>query len=188
MNSIEDLFLHIKLEFDLDLVKIKVIKPLCELEYAGITIKPANPGETIEVPRIIAEILLKDGYCEIAQQEITLDSLNKIIFAEEKSKDLKKLDPYFYQKAKWILSLMQKGYLKTSEHDIRRYKQLLLDLEERRLRKILTLIPLKEVPEDIIGRLTVEEKNLYELLANITTKWRTNLINGDEINNEQRPA
>lgn len=184
MNSIEDLFLQIKLGFDLDLVKMKVVKPLCKLEYADITIKSANPGETIEVPRIVAEILLRDGYCEIAQQEITLDSLNKIIFAEEKSKDIKKLDPYFYQKAKWILSLMQNGYLKTSEQEIKRYKQLLLDLEERRLRKILTLIPLKEVPEDIINRLTIEEKNLYELLANITTKWRINLMNGGEINEQ----
>ncbi len=181
MNSVEDMLLSIKLEFGLDLVKMKVIKPLCKLEYGNILIKPANPGETIEVPRAIAETLLKDGYCEIVQQEITVDSLNKIIFAEEKAKELKKLDSYFYQKANWILSLMLKGYLKASERDIIRYKQLLLDLEERRLRKILALIPLKETPQEIIDKLTIEERKLYETLSNITNKWRENLINGSGI-------
>ncbi|MGB9728359.1 MAG: hypothetical protein ACP5GU_01570 [Thermoprotei archaeon] len=180
MSSIEDTFLQAKLEFDLYLVKVKIIKPTCKLEYGGISINSANPGEVIEVPRIIADTLLKDGYCELAQPEITLDVLNKIVFAEEKTKELKKLDPYFYQKTKWMLSLMEKGYIKSSEHDIKRYKQLLTDLEERRLRKILTLIPLKEVPQ-ITDKLTVEERIFYDKLVKIINRWRINLMNDGEL-------
>ncbi|MEM3832027.1 MAG: hypothetical protein QW128_00285 [Thermoprotei archaeon] len=180
MSSIEDTFLQAKLEFDLYPIKVKITKPTCKLEFGGISINPANPGEVIEVPRIIADALLKDGYCELTQPEITLDALNKIVFAEEKTKELKKLDPYFYQKTKWILSLMEKGYIKSSEHDIRRYKQLLTDLEERRLRKILTLIPLKEAPQ-ITDRLTVEEQNFYNKLVKMINQWRINLMSGGEL-------
>lgn len=179
MSSIEDMFLQAKLEFDLYAVKIKITKPTCKLEYGNIQVNPANPGEIIEVPRIVADVLLKNGYCELVQPEITLDTLNKIVFTEERTKELKKLDPYFYQKAKWTFELMEKGYIKSSEQDIKRYKQLLTDLEERRLRKILTLIPLKEAPQ-IIDRLTLEERTFYEMLTKITNQWRTNLIDGGE--------
>jgi len=162
MQSIGNSLKDVKVEFKKDL----------KLDVSGISIE-GKQGEILNIPRWVADVLQSEKHVEIKDSE-TLVELKQAAMKEEVHGDfdLITLEPHFYIKIKsYMKRLPEKDYVKV--------ESLLNKLLRTRQTKIIRLADSSKLTAEISQKLSVEEREFYNQLHEISTEFSKKII-GDK--------
>ncbi|MET1160179.1 MAG: hypothetical protein ABWW65_04395 [Thermoprotei archaeon] len=171
----------IKRDYEEEDVRIEVIGSSVSVPlHEGFT--EITRGAEYIVPRWLAKILEKKGIARIKTEEISIERLSSIAYNEEslvQKLQLTKLPRYFYVDNSLLLRELKNKVRETTELSLlEEYKQredLFLTIARLRLRKMLNFILLPAVPQEIIEKLSEEEKLLLHVLRGIIESWTKSL-------------
>jgi DNA replication factor GINS len=135
-------------------------------------------GAEYNVPRWIAQLLAEKGYAKILEEGVDAVDLGRLMFNESRSRGqikFEKLKGYFYSKVKSTIQHLLKQYKSATNIDeIKRISDTLSTLSSNtknlykiRLSKILSLLSVQELPPEVLGNLSEEEKLLYTTIRSV---------------------
>jgi hypothetical protein len=162
-------------------VKIVANRNCPEINLVGLTVGPFEEGNEYEVQYWIARELEKAGIVRVRDEEV-LDS-TKIFKIQWKERvqtvgQISKLQEDFYPKLRRYLVGSKKEIAKQPEkvREYEKVRQLVSDITNSRLKKIVSLASAPAQTEQVLKNLTSEEKFLYEQLYALINKWRTQIL------------
>ena len=156
--------------YSLEDVKVQFKKDL-KLDVSNIAID-GKSGEILNVPRWIANVLESEKNVEIND----VDMITELKQASTKEEvqgdfDLSTLEPHFYIKLK---SYMER--LPEKDHNIA--ESMLNKLLRTRQSKIIRLADSLKLPADISQKLTIEEREFYNQVHEISIKFSKKIVGG----------
>ncbi|HSV49650.1 MAG TPA: hypothetical protein VLH35_04980 [Candidatus Acidoferrales bacterium] len=169
--------------FENSMVKIVANRNCPEIKLAGLTVGPFDEGNEYEIYFWVAKELAQTGMVHFREDDM-LDS-TKLSRAQWKETScipgqISELKSDFYPKLRRFL-LEQKDQAtqtqqseKFQEYD--RTKHLARDIVNSRLKKIVSLAAAPAQSEQILNKLTTEEKILYEQLVKLISQWKAKIL------------
>jgi hypothetical protein len=178
-ETIKELFDQRERDFLLSSVRVTMNAQLEKIEVGDFTIKSAPQGETIELPRWVAEELAELKLCDVEEEAFEVEILRSL--TREKmlgSPQLSSLQPDFYLKMRRRLKLVREGVEagKYGKEEYERLKASCYDLIGRRLSKLLSLSSSASTLEAISDRLTPEERNFLTSTQSLSNEWKRALL------------
>ena len=155
---------------NLEDVKVEFKKDL-KLDVTNITIG-GKSGEILNVPRWVANVLESEKNVEINDVDM-ITELKQAATKEEVQGafDLSTLEPHFYIKLK---SYMER--LPEKDHDMA--ESMLNKLLRTRQSKIVRLADSLKLPADKSQKLTIEEREFYNQIHEISIKFSKKIVGG----------
>lgn len=141
------------------------------LKLPGLGEMTFEKGKAMRIYRGIAGQLVDSGLVKIGEEPLNLKDVTTMRWLESSEEGLIKLPEYFYIRSVRLIQGMG-----GKVHEVQNDLQEILDI---RLRKIIKLVFLKDVPMNILEKLQPEEIFLYDILREALNIWRTELISGD---------
>jgi GINS complex subunit Sld5. len=175
MNS---LLIENFVNYELSKVRVKVLKDYKQIEFDGRKFGPFKKDAYVEIPRALARVLSSEYIVEYPPPQISISDLKKILFYESKNKDLKKLEEDFYLQVKDLLYLSENKKL---DFDPKEIKNILHDICNKRVEKILQIILRIEDYRKILPLLSNEEKFLVMKLNEVLKEWFENVLNNSYL-------
>jgi hypothetical protein len=181
---------NLDFRFENSLVKVIANRNHLEIKLAGLTIGPLTEGNEYEVYYWIAQELAKTGIAHFREDDI-LDAtkLYKVQWKErvQAAGQISELSEDFYPKLRRYLATAKAELTKQPEKglEVEKAKQLAWDIVSSRLKKIVTLSSGPLQSDQVVKKLTREERLLYEQLGKIISQWRTQIL---EYENEGQSA
>jgi hypothetical protein len=166
--------------------RLRVIQTVPKLDVGSVHIEGANPGDSLELPRWIGEVLIELGLCESAEESFASEVF-KAVNREKMAGDtqIARLAPEFYLKVRRHLTSplsfanqRSKASSPFVPSDMERTKTLLYDLMALRLRKILFIASAQSPPPDLKEKLTPEENQIFEAVYELLRSWRGLVLEG----------
>jgi DNA replication initiation complex subunit (GINS family) len=142
---------------------------------------PFQQGNEYVVYQWVAAELSVAGVGHLREED-TLDStkLAKVQWKEriQVAGQISELPTDFYPRLRLYLADLQSQLSKNPQkvQEYERVKSLALDIVNSRLRKIVTLSSSPMQPEQILNKLTAEERLVYMQLGKIVTQWRNDIL------------
>ena len=168
---LEERLKEMELEYLNSSVKVTLTRDIPKLEALGEVFTELKSGAVIRLRRWIAEKLVEAGAAQHDSQQVTPAMIRQIEWRERNNTtDLQKLPDFFYQDA-WSLISGNQGRTRVQDPTLH---AMLLDLASLRLAKILRFSR-REATEDLLGRLTHEERLLQRALRNLVEVWQSNV-------------
>lgn len=160
-----------KTGFNLEEVKVTFDHDL-KLNVGGFNVE-GKQGEMLNVPRWIAKILQSEKHVQIHDTDMLVELKQAIVKESvQGSFDLATLEPHFFIKLKSFMEGLEKD-------DYDKVHSMLNSLVRKRKSKIIILADSSKLTADITKKLTVEEREFYNNLHNISTDF-VNEIMGDK--------
>ena len=166
-------------------VKVIANRNCPEIKLAGLTVGPFEEGNEYEVLYWVARELEKFGVVRFRSEEL-LDStkLYKIQWKErvQAAGQISELPKDFYPKLRRLLSELKEDAAKHPEkmREYEKMKQLATDIVNLRLKKTISLASAPAQTEHTLRNLTAEEKLLYEQIYKLINKWKNQMLNFEE--------
>jgi hypothetical protein len=172
--------------YENSMVKIVANRNCPEIKLAGLTVGPFDEGNEYEVYFWVAKELAAAGMVHFREDEL-LDA-TKLFKAQWKEGvqipgQISELPDDFYPKLRRFIHDLKEQASKHSEkyQEYDRAKQLARDIVNSRLKKIVALSSTPGQGEQVVKKLTGEEKLIYEQLLKIISEWKTSILeNGGE--------
>ena len=162
-------------------VKIVANRNFAELKLAGLTVGPFDEGNEYEVYYWIAKELAASGIVHLREDEV-LDA-SKIFKVQWKEGvqipgQISDVPDDFYPKLRRYLAQVKEEIVKHPEklQEYEKAKHLARDIINSRLKKIVALSSAPTQTEQLLKKLTSEEKLIYEQLGKIITTWKTQIL------------
>jgi len=171
--------------FENSLVKIIANRNQPEIKLAGLTVGPFEEGNEYEVYYWIAETLTESGIAHF-REEVRLEAsdLYKVQWKErvQVAGQIAELPDDFYSKLRRYLVQLKKEMSKQPEkmQEYEKARQLASDIVNSRLKKIVALSSGPSQADQIVKKMAVEERLIYEQLGRIVTEWRTRILEYEE--------
>jgi GINS complex protein len=151
------------------------------LDVGDFHIEKLAQGESVELPRWVADELVGQGMAETAEAPFE----NEIFNALSKEKmmgplQLSTLTPDFYVRMRRRLNSLGAGVAegKARREDLERLRAVCYDLVGIRLSKLLSLSS-SSTPASTLGeRLTPEESAFFALSQSLSKEWKAGLLGG----------
>jgi len=145
----------------------------------------AKIGQEVEVPYWTARELVQSGYARFREEDVlNYNSLSKIHWRETipASRQLPALQANFYCLLRRHLSdLKQSSRMdQVKLRELERTENLVRDIVNCRIRKIVSLAASPTPSEELIHGLSYEERSLYTILNRTIVEWKDKLL-GSEI-------
>ena len=159
-----------KTAFELEDVKVTLNHDI-KLDVSGVQID-GKEGEILNIPRWVATVLEDDKHATMQDTDMVVE-LKQAIVKENVQGDfeLSTLEPYFY--------IRLRAHMKKLEPiDYDKVESMLNTLVRKRHGKIIHLADSSKLTADLAKKLTVEEREFYNNLHNISKDF-TNSILGD---------
>jgi hypothetical protein len=172
--------------FENSLVRIAANRSIPEIKLAGLSLGPFEEGNEYEVYHWVAQELEKSGIARFRQEE-SMDAakLYKIQWTErvQTAGQMSTLPEEFYPKYRRYLSELKKEVAKSPEkmREYERVKQLIQDIVNSRLKKIIAIASGSTRTEQILKNLTSEERFLFEQLYRLVNDWRTQILEYERV-------
>jgi DNA replication factor GINS len=161
--------------------KIVANRNFPELKLAGLTVGPFDEGNEYEVHYWIAKELEASGIVHLREEE-TLDPA-KLYKAQWKEGvqipgQISELPQDFYPKLRRYLALTKEEVTKQPEKitELEKAKHLARDIVNSRLKKIVALSSTSGQTDQVLKKLTSEEKLIYDQLGKIISNWKTQIL------------
>ena len=156
--------------FELEDVKVSLLQDL-KLDVAGVNVT-GNQGEMLNIPRWVASVLEKEKLGQIQDTDMVVELKQAIVKENVQGAfEISTLEPHFYIKLK--------AYMKRlNESDFDKVQSMLNTLVRKRHGKIIHLADSSKLTADLAKKMTVEEKEFYNNLHNISEEF-TKQILGD---------
>jgi DNA replication factor GINS len=164
-------------------VKIVANRNCPEIKLAGLTVGPFDEGNEYEVYFWVARELASAGMVHFREDEI-LD-LTKLFKAQWRESALapgqiNELPIEFYPKLRRFLKDLKTQATQSQQsekyQEYERVKHLARDIVNSRLKKIVALASGPGQSEQVINKLTKEEKIVYEQLVKIISEWKAKIL------------
>ncbi|MCW4000432.1 MAG: hypothetical protein NWE93_09345 [Candidatus Bathyarchaeota archaeon] len=165
------------------MVKIVANRNVPEIKLAGLTVGPFDEGNDYEIYFWVAKELASVGLVHFREEDM-LDGtkLNRAQWKELSSipGQISELPSEFYPKVRRFLRDLKDQAAQTQQsekfQEYDRTKHLARDITNLRLKKIVALAAGPGQGEQVIGKLTKEEKILYEQLVKIISQWKARIL------------
>lgn len=160
--------------------RLRVKQKIPKIDIGSVHLEPMSEGDAVDLPRWIAEVLIRLGFCE-SQEESFSSEVFKAVTREKIAgpEQLSTLRPDFYLKIRRHLAFANDSTAKPSAiPEIEKTRTLIYDLIALRLRKILSLANSLSPPIDIKEKLTPEEYQIFDSVYTLLQSWRTMTMNG----------
>ncbi|ADI32329.1 hypothetical protein [Staphylothermus hellenicus] len=139
-------------------------------------------GAEYNLPRWIAYELLKKGIVNIKSDNISVEKLSSIAYNEESTigrPEFVKVPRYFYLLVKKEIEEIREKLSKNADinllQELKTYEDLIYTIGKIRLKKILYILLLPQIPQEILDKLSEEEKTLLNLLKSSLNVWMKSL-------------
>jgi len=165
------------------MIKIVANRNCPEIKLSGLTVGPFDEGNEYEVYFWVAKQLAQAGIVHFREDEI-LDN-TKLFKAQWKEGvqipgQISELTDDFYPKLRRFLNDLKDQATQTQQsekfHEYDRTKQLSRDIVNSRLKKIVALASGPGQSEQVLKKLTDEEKLIYERLVKIISEWKAKIL------------
>ena len=153
--------------------RLKVKQSVSRLDIGSIHLEPMNPGDVVELPRWVAEVLINLDICE-SQEESFASEVFKAVNREKMvgTDQIAQLKPDFYLKIRRHITFATENLRPSNVQELDKTKTLIYDLIALRLRKILLLSASLSPPSDLREKLTPEEYQIFDSVYNLLQSWR----------------
>ena len=171
------------LDFRFENSRVKVIanRNYPEMKLAGLSVGPFQEGNEYDVYHWIASELADAGVVHFREGDaLDATKLYKVQWKErvQVAGQISELPEDFYPKLRRYLKHLKRDLSKQPEkiQGYQKAKHLADDIVNSRLKKIVTLSAGPTQSEQILKKLTVEERLVYMQLGKTVTQWRTHII------------
>jgi len=166
--------------FENSLVKIVANRNHPETKLAGLTVGPFEEGNEYEIYYWIAERLAESGIVHFREECcLGASDLYKVQWKErvQVAGQISELPEDFYPKLRRYIAQLKKELTAQPEkvHEYEKAKQLAGDIINSRLKKIVALSSGPSQADQLVKKMTVEERLIYEQLGKIISDWRTRI-------------
>jgi hypothetical protein len=173
--------------YENSMVKIVANRNCPEIKLAGLTVGPFDEGNEYEVYFWAAKELANAGMVHFREED-TLGFRNLfrqqfmggILIPEQ----ISALPEDFYPKLRRFTADLKSEAKKQPEsekyQEYNRAKQLAKDIVNSRLRKIVALSSAPAQTDQLLKKLTSEEKLVYEQLVKIISEWKAKILENGE--------
>ncbi len=166
------------------MVKIVANRNCPEIKLAGLNVGPFDEGNEYEVYFWVAKELAATGMVHFREDDI-LDA-TKLFKAQWKEGvqipgQISQLPEDFYPKLRRFISELKvqtSNSEKFQEYD--RAKQLARDIVNSRLKKIVALSSAPAQSDQVLKKLTSEERIVFEQLVKIISEWKAKILENGE--------
>jgi len=169
--------------YENSLVKIVANRNCPEIKLAGLTVGPFDEGNEYEVYFWVAKELANVGMVHFREDDV-LDAtkLFKVQWKEgvQIPGQISELPEDFYPKLRRFISDLKDQASKPEKYQEHfKAKQLARDIVNSRLKKIVALSSAPSQTEQVLKKLTSEEKNLFEKLVKIISEWKSEILEAE---------
>ncbi len=168
-------------EYLLGTARTKMRSSVENLDVGDFHIEKLSEGESIDLPRWVADELVAQGMAETTEPAFE----NEIFNALSKEKmmgplQLSVLPPDFYVRMRRRLGVLGAGVAegKARREDLDRMKGVCYDLVGIRLSKLLSLSSSSAPASSLAEKLTPEESSFFTISQSLSKEWRTGLLGG----------
>jgi len=159
--------------------RLRFKQKIPRIDIGSIHLEPMNEGDTIDLPRWVAEVLVEMGICENQEENFSSEVFKAVTREKIAGNDqLSTLRPDFYLKVRRQLSFVGDTSGKSSYPEIGKTRSLVYDLVALRLRKILSIAISLSAPSDIKEKLTPEEYQIFDSVYSLLQSWRAVVMEG----------
>lgn len=167
--------------FENSFVKIIAERNYPEIKLAGLSLGPFQEGNEYEVYYWIAEMLVEAGIGHFRTEDcLAASEIYKVQWKErvQVAGQISELPENFYPRLRRFLATLKKEIAHQPEkaHEYEKIKQLALDIISARLKKIIALSAAPMSADQVLKKLTSEEKLIYEQVGKIINEWRTQIL------------
>ena len=150
-------------------VRIKLTKKV-NYTFGDLDLSKLSPNASIEVPLWIALVLYENGYCKIEDDINPEMEAVKIYYLERNSSEI--TDASNSPLLKLTVYLIKKFRDKKHEDKVvRQVKNIILDIIQIRLQKILKLVSLVGLEDDVVKKMSMEELYLFSQMHSLYNVW-----------------
>jgi len=168
---LEEKLKELELDYLNSSVKVTLTRDIPKLEAFGEVFTDLKRGTVIRVRRWMAGKLVEAGAAQHDSQSITPAVIRQIEWRERNNPtDLQKLPDFFYQDA-WNLISVNQSRMRVRDPTLH---AMLLDVASLRVAKILRFSR-REPMEELLDKLTPEEKLLHEAVRRVVEVWQRNV-------------
>ena len=165
------------LDFQSQAIKVAVVRESAEISAGGRTFGPFRAGQEVEVPRWVAQELVKSGIAKWRDEDrLDLATLSKMHWRETipTARQIPAVGEHFYQMVRSLLVELKAESRSdpAKGRDFEKAVHLSKDIVNCRIRKIVSLAAAPAQTEDLLSNLANEERGLYLTLSRIITEWR----------------
>jgi hypothetical protein len=170
--------------YENSLVKIVANRNCPEIKLAGLNVGPFDEGNEYEVYFWVAKELANSGMVHFREDDV-LDAtkLFKVQWKEgvQIPGQISELPDDFYPKLRRFISDLKDQASKETEkyQEFNKAKHLARDIVNSRLKKIVALSSAPAQTDQVLKKLTNEEKIIFEQLVKIISEWKTKIIESE---------
>lgn len=170
--------------YENSLVKIVANRNCPEIKLAGLTVGPFDEGNEYEVYFWVAKELANAGMVHFREDDV-LDAtkLFKVQWKEgvQIPGQISELPDDFYPKLRRFISDLKNQASRETEkyQEFNKAKQLSRDIVNSRLKKIVALSSAPAQTDQVLKKLTAEEKILFEQLVKLISEWKIKIIESE---------
>ena len=171
--------------YENSLVKVVANRNCAEIKLAGLTVGPFDEGNEYEVYFWVAKELADMGMVHFREDDV-LDTtkLFKVQWREgvQVPGQISELPNDFYPKLRRYLAALKEEISKQPEkiNEYQKTQHLAKDVVNSRLKKIVALSTAPAQSDQVLKKLSSEEKILYDQLVKIISEWKAKILENGE--------
>ncbi len=163
-------------EFEETLVDVEILEEIPPMDFQVLTIGPFLKGETVSVPRWIADILEQYDLVLLKDKgKLDITQVTKTAWKEKDDPILQEIDPFFYTKIKkrinWLKNKLASENNPILERELIELEKTREKIIEQRISKMLKILGRRSMRDEEEKRLSQEEKTLYKVLVKLLKDW-----------------
>jgi hypothetical protein len=167
--------------FENSLVRIVANRNNPEIKLAGFSVGPFEEGNEYEVHHWVAVELVKNGIAHFREEDcLDAGKLYKIQWKErvQVAGQISELVEDFYPQLRRYIADIKEGIPKNPEkiQEYDKIRQLSWDIVNSRLKKIVMLSSGPLQTDQVLKKVTGEERLIYEQLGKIIQEWKKQII------------
>ena len=170
--------------YENSLVKIIANRTCPEIKLAGLTVGPFDEGNEYEVYFWVAKELATAGMVHFREEDV-LDSIKlfKVQWKEgvQIPGQISELPDDFYPKLRRYVATLKDEISRQPEqiNEFQRTQHLAKDIVNSRLKKIVSLSAAPSQSDQVIKKLSSEEKILFDQLVKIISNWKMKILESE---------
>jgi hypothetical protein len=170
------------------MVKIVANRNCPEIKLAGLTVGPFDEGNEYEVFLWVGKELASTGMVHFREDDVSdMTKLNQTHYREGSQQipgQITQLPEDFYPRLRRFIADLKLEASKEPEsekyQDYNRAKYIARDIVNSRLKKIVALASAPKQTDQVLNRLTSEERFLYDQLLKLISEWKSKILENGE--------
>jgi hypothetical protein len=180
-SDVSSFFQDRELDYVLLPIKIKMKRGLPRIASSSFELAETKEGDVIEVSRWVSEVLVDMGFAEVQGEPFEVEVFKAL--SRERIQgplQLSTLKSEFYLKMRRHLSelKMKSERNGTARADFEKFSVSTYDLLTLRLSKLLYLASSSSTHQDLLDKITPEERLLFEEAHRMVVSWRKAVLEG----------